>query len=370
MIQEGGQDGARATAQALRAAAKGLGAARLGVARLEAVRHAEAFRAWLSDGAQGTMGYLARTASDRLDPARRFPWARSAVLCAFPYDPDPGPEGTLLPAIARYARGRDYHQVLRERMGQLACHLEGLAGRSLRSFVFSDTAPLGERDLAERAGLGWIGKHTGLLTEDAGSWLLLSGFLTELPLEPSERNPERCGVCTACLDVCPTGAITAPYRLDARRCIAYLTIEHRGWIPREMRPYLADWLFGCDLCQAVCPWNAHAPKGLPEFRARPEHAALTLGELIALSPSRYTALFRGSPMKRATRAGLRRNAMILAGNRRDASARDALSEALRDPDPVLRGTAAWALRRLGGSGEEIALALARETDPEARQEMV
>ena len=180
---------------------------------------------------------------------------------------------------------------------------------------------------------------------------------------------ERCGNCRACLDACPTGAITAPYTVDARRCIAYLTIEHRGWIPRGMRPWLADWLFGCDLCQEACPWNEKAPQGLQALRARPEYSDLTLSELIALPLARYTALFRGSALKRATRAGLRRNAIILAGNRKDAACREVLLDALSDPDPVLRGTAAWALGRLGGSADAIREALVRESDPEARQEM-
>ena len=322
------------------------------------------------------MGYLARTAESRLDPAGRFPWASRAVVCAFSYPAGEGAaagEGEILPAVARYARGDDYHAVLKEKLRQLASHLEGLAGRPLRSHVFVDTSPLLERDLAERAGLGWIGKHTGLLTEDAGSWLLLGGFLTELALPVSGPEPDRCGACTACLTACPTGALTGPYRLDARRCISYLTIEHRGWIPRELRPFLADWLYGCDLCQAACPWNGeHAEgraAGLPELRARPALARLRLGELVALPACRYTVLFRGSAMKRATRAGLRRNAMILAGNRRDASCRPALESALADPDPVLRGTAGWALGRLGGAEGPLRLALSRELDSLAREEL-
>ncbi len=356
--------------QALRAASKGLGAVKLGVAELSTSGHAGAFRAWLKAGDQGDMDYLARTAENRLDPLRRFPWARRAVVCAFPHADDAG-EGEILPAVARYARGDDYHTALREKLRHLASHLEGLAGRPLQAHVFVDTSPLMERDLAERAGLGWIGKHTGLLTDDAGSWLLLGGFLTDLALPVSGRAPERCGACTACLTACPTGALTAAYRLDARRCIAYLTIEHRGWIPRALRPFLADWLYGCDLCQAACPWNGEgrpAP-GLPELRARPALARLRLAELVVLPACRYTALFKGSAMKRATRAGLRRNAIILAGNRRDASCRPALESALVDPDPVLRGTAGWALGRLGGAGEPLRLALARERDPLAREEL-
>ena len=355
--------------QALSAAAKGLGAVSLGVAPAAGAAHAGAFRAWIAEGAQGSMRYLTDTAETRLDPRHHAPWARSAVLCAFPYDPDRGAEGTLLPAIARYARGEDYHRVLPGILRQLAAHLDALAGVPVRTLVFADTSPLMERDLAARAGLGWIGKHAGLLTGDAGSWLLLGGFLTDLDLVPSEPQPDRCGTCTACMTACPTGAIPAPYRVDARRCIAYLTIEHRGWIPRDLRPYLADWLFGCDLCQEACPWNAHAPAGLTALRARPEYAALALADLVALPGPRYTALFRHSALKRATRAGLRRNAMILAGNRRDETCRSALEEALGDPDPVLRGTSAWALGRLGGSIRMIRDALSRETDPESRLEM-
>lgn len=347
---------------------------RLGVAGLPSPRamivRGGAFRAWLEAGNHGSMDYLARTAEARLDPAGMFPWASRAVVCAFPCQDDAG-EGNVLSAVARYARGDDYHAVLGEKLRQLASRLEGLAGRPLRSHVFVDTSPLLERDLAGRAGLGWIGKHTGLLTEDVGSWLLLGGFLTDLALPVSGPQPERCGACTACLTACPTGALTGTCRLDARRCIAYLTIEHRGWIPREMRPFLADWLYGCDLCQAACPWNGEgrpAP-GLPELRARPALARLRLGELIAMPACRYTVLFRGSAMKRATRAGLRRNAMILAGNRRDRACRPALESALADPESVLRGTASWALGCLGGSLEPLRRALARERDPEVREEL-
>ncbi len=361
----------RAIVQGLQAAAKGLGAVRLGVASMSSTpaEHADAFQTWLAKGDHGSMEYLAETAEDRLDPLRRFAWARSAVLCAFPYGPEAGDPATLLPTIARYARGDDYHALLPGLMQQLSSHLEGLTGRPHRNKTFSDTSALMERDLARRAGLGWIGKHSGLLTEESGSWLLLAGFLTELELPGSVPVEERCGTCRACLDACPTGAITEPYQVDARRCIAYLTIEHRGWIPREMRPWLADWLFGCDLCQEACPWNQHAPQGLKALRARPDYSSLTLPELISLPMARYTALFKGSALKRATRAGLRRNAIILAGNRKDASCREALLGALSDGDPVLRGTAAWALGRLGGSRETIREALGRESDPEVRSEM-
>ena len=354
---------------ALGVVGRGLGAVRVGVASLEPSASAGAFRSWLARGEHAGMGWLARGVSARLDPGSSFPWARSAVMAAFPHEASPGEAGSLPASVARYARGEDYHRVLRGKLERMAAHLESLSGRALRSHVFVDTSAVPERELASRAGLGWIGKHTGLLTEDAGSWLLLGGFLTEQALPPSAPVPERCGTCRVCLDACPTGALPAPYRLDARRCISYLTIEHRGWIPRDLRPYLADWLYGCDLCQAACPWNEHAPEGLPELGTRPALAALSLEDVVLLPERRYTEAFRGSAMKRATRAGLRRNAMILAGNRRDPACREALEASLSDPDPVLRGTAGWALGRLGGSREALAGARERETDPEALEEL-
>lgn len=356
-----------ALASALPALARGLGAVGVGVSSLDDSVRAQDFRAWLESGAQGRMAWLGTTLEDRLSPRRRYPWARSALILAFPHERETG-EGSVLPAIARYARGKDYHGVLAERLTHFGCHLESLAGRSVRRLAFTDTAPLPERELAERAGLGWIGKHTGLISESAGSWLLLGGLLTDLDLPETGAAPARCGTCTTCLTACPTGALT-PYRLDARLCLSYLTIEHRGWIPRRLRPFLTDWLYGCDFCQAACPWNDRAPEPLPELRQREALKALSLAELIALPACRYTALFKGTSMRRATRNGLRRNAAILAGNRRDPACIPALESGLGDPDPVIRGTAAWALGRMGASGPTRAAAAAREQHPRARREM-
>src|SRR5262245_44691746 len=322
--------------------------------------HAAAFEGWLDAGHAGTMTYLERGRDKRVDPQRVLPGARSVVVCALGYFQGPGAGGP--PGVARYAWGDDYHAVIEPRLEALADAISGLApGATTRVYV--DTGPLLERDLAARAGLGWIGKNTLLLHPRLGSFFFIGTVLTTAELEADTPLPDRCGSCRRCLDACPTDAFVEPYVLDSRRCIAYLTIEHRGTIPAELRPGIGAWTFGCDVCQDVCPWNHRAPATAePAFAAR-RHPPLT--ELLALDEAAYTERFRGSPLKRARRAGLARNAAVALGNGGRAEDLPPLAEALGHADPTVRGHAAWALGRIGGEGAHAALLDARDGEADA-----
>jgi epoxyqueuosine reductase len=322
--------------------------------------HAAAFEGWLDAGHAGTMAYLERGRDKRGDPRRVLPGARSVVACALGYfqGDTPGPAG-----IARYAWGDDYHAVIEPRLRSLADRLAELAPGTV-SRVYVDTGPLLERDLAARAGLGWIGKNTMLLHPDLGSFFFIGTVLTTAELEPDGALPDRCGTCTRCLDACPTGAFVGPFVLDSRRCIAYLTIEHRGSIPPALRPGVGAWTFGCDVCQDVCPWNRRAPvTGEAAFRPRRHPAP---AEVLALDEAGYCEGFRGSPLKRARRAGLARNAAVVLGNRRAAEDVPVLgAAALGHPEPAVRSHAAWALGRIGGAGARAALLAARAGEADA-----
>ena len=323
--------------------ARELGFDRVAVGPATAPTHGAAFEAWLDAGHAGSMSYLARGRADRLDPARLLPGVRSVVAVALSYKPagdDPSWRG-----VAAYARGRDYHDVLRERLTTLATFLTDHLDADARTRVAVDTSAVLERDLAARAGLGWIGKNTNLLAPELGSLFFIGIVLTTAALAFDEALPDRCGTCTACLDACPTRAFVSPYVLDARRCISYLTIEHRGDIDEPLRDGIGEWLFGCDVCQDVCPWNAKATTSrgasfVPASPLEPEESLLTL------TADGFRARFRGSPVTRAKRAGLLRNAALVLGNRREASAVPALTRALDDDDPTVRTAAAWALARI------------------------
>jgi epoxyqueuosine reductase len=289
------------------------------------------------------MTYLARGRDDRLDPARLLPGVRSVVAVALSYKPaadDPSWRG-----VAAYARGRDYHDVLRERLAALAEFLKDAAGPEATTRVAVDTSAVLERDLAARAGLGWIGKNTNLLAPELGSLFFIGIVLTTAALVVDDALPDRCGTCTACLDACPTRAFVGPYVLDARRCISYLTIEHRGEIDEALREGVGEWLFGCDVCQDVCPWNAKASPSR-EASFAPASPLESPAALLALTPDAFRARFRGSAMTRAKRAGLLRNAALVLGNRRDATAVPALTRALDDAEATVRAAAAWALERI------------------------
>ncbi len=332
---------------ALSEAAKGraleLGFDRVAIGPAGPPEHGRAFERWLEAGYAGTMDYLARGRADRLDPERLLPGCRSMIAVALAYAH--GGDDESWGPVARYARGRDYHDVMLPRLGQLADFLADAAGPDARCRAAVDTSAVLERDLAARAGLGWIGKNTNLLTPSLGSWFFIGIVLTTAELEPDERQPDRCGTCTACLDACPTRAFRAPYVLDARRCISYLTIEHRGDIAEDLREGIGEWVFGCDVCQDVCPWNGKAGPAREPALA-PSGPFGPLEALLDLDGDGFRARFRGSAISRAKRAGLLRNAAIVLGNRGDARAVPALRRALDDEDATVRHAAAWAVERL------------------------
>jgi epoxyqueuosine reductase len=351
-----------------------LGFDRAGVAVLDRAEHGEAFARWLDDGHQAGMEYLERRVGHRLDPQRLVAGAKSVLSVALRYwmPQDETIDGDLWPRVARYARGDDYHELMGRRLDALCARIEHeFPGTVTRPYV--DTGPVLEREWAARAGLGAVGKNTNLLHPADGSYFLLGEILLGLDLEPDVPLADLCGSCRACLDACPTGALAAPYLLDSRLCISYWTIEHRGSIPAEVRPLIGDWVFGCDVCQEVCPWNAEPRPASDPALALPEaRRGLSLVDLLALGREDYEARFRRSPMKRAKRTGLQRNAAVALGNRRRAGDVPALTRTLAGgEDAVVRGHAAWALGRIGGEAARHALAEAaqRESDAAARDEI-
>ncbi len=326
------------------------------------------------------MHWLERRSEVRLAPSQVLSGARSVLVVALQYAPFPSldgsqeedePGGDLWPRVARYARGVDYHDLMGERLRTLGERIrEGFPGHETRHYV--DTGPVLERELAARAGLGAVGKNTNLLHPEAGSWFLLGELFTTLELTADPPVADLCGRCTRCLEACPTGALPAPYRLDSNRCISYWTIEHRGSVPAAVRPLLGDWVFGCDVCQEVCPANAAVePATDPALRLPAERRELDLVGLLALRREDYVERFRGSPLKRAKLAGLKRNAALAMGNRGQLRYVSALSAALGDEEPLVRAHAAWALGAIGGEQALGALrtAACSEPDPAVRQEI-
>jgi epoxyqueuosine reductase len=298
------------------------------------------------------MEYMRRRLEARLEPASILDGARSAVCVALQYHPLTGaaePEGDLWPRVARYARGRDYHGLMLQRLRRLAARVEeAYPGTAWRAYV--DTGPVLERELAARAGLGAIGKNTNLLHPEAGSWFLLGELFLTLELTPDTAAADLCGTCTRCLEACPTGALPAPYRLDSRRCISYWTIEHRGVLPPDARELVGEWVFGCDVCQEVCPVNqAPPPTAHDELRLPETRVELDLAALLSISREDYVERFRGSPMKRAKQQGLQRNAAVAMGNRGGAGYVAPLRRALAEAEPLVRRHAAWALGRIGAA---------------------
>jgi epoxyqueuosine reductase len=296
----------------VKAKARELGFDPVGIARLGPVESYPAFARWIENGYAGQMTYLPRGAEKRRDTRAPVPGAKSAIVVALDYG-GKQPSGP----IARYARGDDYHDVMLARLRRLHAWLQGESGRAVVGKAYVDTGPILERDLAERAGLGWIGKNTMLINPRRGSFFFIGALLVDLELEPDEPfRSDHCGSCTRCLDACPTSAFVAPRVMDARRCISYLTIEHRGEIDTELQPLMGDLLYGCDICQDVCPWNqkfASAPTE-PALAPRPENIRPDPRELMSLSDEQFAERFRKSPMKRAKRAGIMRNATIAVAN--------------------------------------------------------
>jgi epoxyqueuosine reductase len=338
----------------LRDEAQKLGFVAFGVARADSAPGAGArLRQWLDEGCHGDMIWMAETADRRASPAGLWPEVRSVISLGMSYAPAQDPRALAdrpeLGRISVYAQGGDYHDTIKKALKALARWLVAEAGCDLKVFV--DTAPVMEKPLAEAAGLGWQGKHTNLVSRSDGSWLFLGAIYTTLELEPSAPEPHRvhCGSCTACLDACPTAAFPAPFRLDARRCISYLTIEHKGPIPEEFRAAIGNRIYGCDDCLAACPWNrfAAAARAHQAFLPRAELVAPELADLLALDDSGFRKVFAGSPIKRIGRNRMVRNAAIAAGNSGRSELAPVLERLIRDEDEVVVEAARWALGRLG-----------------------
>ena len=353
-----------------------LGFDRVGIASAEPFLRDE--RAALQRVRQGLMDGLPWYTEERVRRANRpqvlLPGARSIISLAMSYLTDEphtngsGPRGR----IARYARGDDYHDVMKGRLKEFIEGLSHRAGRPVGARIFVDDGPFNDRAAAERAGIGWFGKNTNILNPTYGSWILLGNVLTDLKLKPDAPLTKNCGDCVRCIDDCPTGAIVAPFVIDNRRCISFLTIELRGPIPRELRHLVGDWVFGCDICQDVCPVNRKAAVGRePAFRQRHDFAAPQLLPLLEMTDDDFRERFRGSPIKRAKRAGLQRNVCVALGNIGDPVAVPALVRSLSEAEPLVRQHAAWALGRIGGGAAELALgsALEREEETSVREEI-
>jgi epoxyqueuosine reductase len=346
----------------------------MGVARPDAIGPArERFARFIAAGHHGDMDWLAATAARRTDPLTLWPDARAVVMLGLNYGPDHDPLAILRErargAISVYAQGDDYHDLIKARLKAIARWLVAQAGGDVKVFV--DTAALMEKPLAAAAGIGWQGKHTNLVSRQHGSWLFLGAIFTTLALEPDAAEIEHCGSCRACLDICPTAAFPAPYTLDARRCISYLTIEHKGPIPRDLRAQMGNRIYGCDDCLAVCPWNKFAQAGREsKLAARDALRAPKLAELARLDDAAFRALFAKSPVKRTGRDRFVRNVLIAIGNAGDAALAIEAERLLEDASPLVRGAAVWALSRLDPARLSglAATHRARESDATVRDE--
>ncbi len=308
------------------------------------------FQNWLAGKQHGEMTWLERSAPKRTNPQSVLPGAKSIIVPAASYagkTPNSKLQTPNSGVVARYARFADYHDVLGERLKSLTAFVSQLGGAETRSLGYVDTGPLLERDFAQRAGLGFIGKHTNVISRQFGNWLLLAEIITTLELEPDGPEKNRCGKCVRCLEACPTRAITAPFQLDARLCISYLTIELKGPIPVELRPAIGNRIFGCDDCLAACPWNRFAREGrLMKEHTRPDLAAPALLELLQLDEAGFKSRFNGTPILRAKRRGLLRNVCVALGNTGDASALPHLQKAAGDTEPLIAEHARWAMEQI------------------------
>lgn len=332
------------TKDEIRVAARETGFALCRFARAGRAPHADALEAWLRDGRQAGMEWMQRTAEDRADPHRLVPGARSVVVLATNYFHGNSPHRVGSGRIARYAWGDDYHEILKPRLETLAARMAEAGGRQ-RCFV--DSGPVLERDWAAACGVSWHGKSTMGIHPELGTWFFLSVILTTLEFEPDPPLPDRCGRCTRCIDACPTQAITAPYQLDARRCISFLTIENKGPIPEEFREAVGDRIFGCDDCLDACPWNRFALASRDAaLHPRGEILATPLRKFLALDEAAFKKLFRGSPILRAKRRGFLRNVCVALGNTGTRDDLPALRTAMQDHEPLVREHAAWAVDRI------------------------
>jgi epoxyqueuosine reductase len=335
---------------ALAREARTLGFDCIGITDPDAIAEsAKYFREFLDAGAHGEMDWLAANPERRMDPRGLWPGVRSVILLGVNYGPDENPLAALekrsFGAISVYAQGDDYHDVIKKRLKTLARWFAAESGAELKVFV--DTAAVMEKPLAQAAGLGWQGKHTNLVSREFGSWLFLGAIYSAADLPRDEPDGDHCGSCTACQEICPTAAFPAPYKLDARRCISYLTIENKGPIPHEFRKAIGNRIYGCDDCLAVCPWNKFAQEGREaKLAARAELRAPPLSELVRLDDAAFRALFAKSPVKRIGRDRFIRNVLIAIGNAGDASLAGEAERLLDDTSPLVRGAAVWALSQL------------------------
>ena len=366
--------GGRDLKAALVAEAREAGFDIIRVVRADAVPEAPGrLREWLAEGRHGSMGWMAETEERRARPTTLWPDTRSIVVLGMNYGPDENPLDLLerrdRAAISVYARNRDYHDLVKSRLKRVARWLVGATGADVKVFV--DTAPVMEKPIAAAAGLGWQGKHTNLVSREFGSWLFLGSIFTTLEIEPDEAHEDHCGACRRCLDACPTQAFPQPYQLDARRCISYLTIEHKGHIALEFRKPMGNRIYGCDDCLAVCPWNKFAQQAREgAFHAREELRAPLLAELVAFDDAAFRAFFSGSPVKRVGRDRFIRNVLIAIGNSGEVALVPLVLARLGDGSPLVRAMAVWALGELapGEARNRATDALAHEDDEGVREE--
>ncbi|MQC27043.1 MAG: tRNA epoxyqueuosine(34) reductase QueG [Chloroflexi bacterium] len=352
----------------------------VGVTTPDSPPHLDAYVDWLDAGYHGDMGFLAteRAQQRRADPRSILPECESILVLGIPYDkPASPPSDELHPSqgqIAAYAWGADYHETLKSRLKQIIAFIEEQVGAVVPNRYYTDTGPILERELAQRAGLGWIGKNSMLINPQRGSYYLLAEILLGLPLVPDAPiSTDHCGTCTLCIEACPTDCILDDRTLNASRCISYLSIELKDAIPLDLRPKMGQWVFGCDICQQVCPWNIRfaSERGDPEFAPRTEVPIVDLPKELSLSTQEFNRKFKGSPVKRAKRRGYLRNVAVALGNAAQSSNIPALSRALeREPEPLVRAHVAWSLGRSGAEAKPaLERALQTEEDQEVRKEI-
>lgn len=362
-------------AERIRARGAELGFERVGFSAAGPSPRSDALRRWIGSGYAGSMAYMEQDVEGRADPTRRSTWARTVVSAALHYTPPPeggeGPAGArraagpgIAPLVSSYAVGQDYHDVLRARLGELARFLREEAGGRAEARPLVDTSAVLERDIGSLGGIGWTGKNAMLIHPEAGSYFFLGEILTDVEIEPSGAMEDLCGSCTACIEACPTQAIVGPRVVDARRCLSYLTIELRGPIPSDLRESVGEHLFGCDVCQDVCPWNRRAAPGRCDALAPgPGVSGTTLAETVRLDDRTFAERFRRTSIARTHRPGFVRNALVVAANARDEEALAAGADRLADEDPTVRETAVWALAR-GERRERLLARRAAEKEPE------
>jgi epoxyqueuosine reductase len=361
--------------QRIKEEAQRLGFALVGISPVVVPLHEESFAEWLRKGLGGELGYMKRTEELRRDPKKLVPWAVSVVSVGMNYStPLPRPEVSddSRGWISRYAWGDDYHDLVQQRLDLLLVKIKEIYGGDIQGRAFIDSGPVLEREIAGVAGIGWIGKNTHLISPQKGSWFFLGELFLGIELAYDRAIKDRCGKCDLCIKACPTGAFAGPYILDARRCISYLTIELKGAMPRHLRPLVGNHIFGCDICQEVCPYNVKAkPTGEEAFQPRDGLYAPDLIPLLSLTEEEFRRRFKGSPLLRAKRRGFLRNVAVALGNLKSREAVPALGRALCDEEPLVRAHAAWALGQIGTSRSLSVLAerLRVEADPEVKKEI-